>query len=311
MIPYGTWPPAEQLMTLQAASRRRPPRTDCYQLFLKSYTSTVHGCWWPRCVSRPDRCCRVLRWREAAIAGALAFEKHTVNTALLPAGRALTHLCVAPARRVTGVLAGALSAQQRQFHGSQSAGDAVDVVNAFSVCAAPAEPLMMMLNPLVVATQAWEAMHAATGLPWWASIPITTLALRGLLMPLTIKAKGATVNFALMQQASTSTAALTQQFQGDTPAGAASSSGGSSSSTGKAAAATKPSQLEQLKLAAHYYRYLRRQHRTPSLWWYNLNVFAQVGASPGRVCVWVCVYVCVHAYVCVVLCVCGWGREGS
>jgi hypothetical protein len=33
---------------------------------------------------------------------------------------------------------------------------------------------------------ALEAVHS-TGLPWWATIPLTSIALKGMLMPLSIK----------------------------------------------------------------------------------------------------------------------------
>jgi len=49
----------------------------------------------------------------------------------------------------------------------------------------------------------WEAGHSLTGLPWWASIPATTVAARGLLLPLSVKAKAASLNVVLLNSAFT------------------------------------------------------------------------------------------------------------
>jgi len=169
-------------------------------------------------------------------------------------------------------------------------------VEAGVVAAAPAEPIMAFLNPLVVSTQAWEAIHAATGLPWWASIPLTTVALRTLLLPFTIKAKAATVNFALIQQASNSASMLAQQMGHEAQGASAGASSSTSTSSkdgsaakgssraapapaGQAAPSVHGSPMQRLRLAAKYYRYLRRQHHTPSMWWYNSNVLLQVWGS--------------------------------
>ncbi len=125
--------------------------------------------------------------------------------------------------------------------------------------------MLALLNPVVLGTQAWELFHATTGLPWWASIPATTLALRALLLPLTLKAKAATVNFALMQQASANADVVLQQI------------GQQDKEDGAAAKQDRVSALRRMQLTRQYYRYLRKQHGTPSLWWYNINVFVQVG----------------------------------
>lgn len=52
-------------------------------------------------------------------------------------------------------------------------------------------------------TRVWEAGHSLTHLPWWASIPMTTLAVRAVLLPLSVKAKAASVNVVLLNAAFT------------------------------------------------------------------------------------------------------------
>ncbi|KAJ9525427.1 hypothetical protein QJQ45_003169 [Haematococcus lacustris] len=42
------------------------------------------------------------------------------------------------------------------------------------------DALTMMLSPSQLGAQLWESGHALTGLPWWASIPLTTLGARAL-----------------------------------------------------------------------------------------------------------------------------------
>jgi hypothetical protein len=142
----------------------------------------------------------------------------------------------------------------------------------------------------------WEVAHEATGLPWWASIPLTTLALRGLLLPLTLKARAATVNFALMQQASAAGRALRERMASEAVAAAApggsstgqaasssSSSSESSSSTSDTSTSTSTSSTATIdslptarQLSARYLDYMRKHHGVPSLWWYAGNAAAQV-----------------------------------
>lgn len=46
--------------------------------------------------------------------------------------------------------------------------------------------------------QVLEATHTLTGLPWWASITATCLAGRAVLLPLSLKARQASVNVQLL-----------------------------------------------------------------------------------------------------------------
>jgi membrane protein insertase Oxa1/YidC/SpoIIIJ len=122
-----------------------------------------------------------------------------------------------------------------------------------------------------LATQAWEAAHAASGLPWWLSIPVTAVALRAALLPLTLKAKGAAVNFALMRRAAeTAGAALRREEEEKEVQRRAKEEPTTTTTTAPPTTATR------FALARRYYALLRRQHGTPSMWWYNLNVLAQV-----------------------------------
>jgi hypothetical protein len=110
------------------------------------------------------------------------------------------------------------------------------------------------LNPATLATQLWEQSHTLTGLPWWLAIPTTALALRALLLPLTLKAKGAAVNFSLMSKASLESKKIYAGLSAEERAG------------------TSAKQIRR-----SLYGYLRRQHATPSTWWYAANVAVQVG----------------------------------
>ena len=159
---------------------------------------------------------------------------------------------------------------------------------AFEAGAALAQPLeagAQPLNPIVLATQVWEGFHSATGLPWWASIPITTLTLRTLMLPLTLKAKAAALNFVLLQQASAASAALHEQQQEAHARRAAAAaeeeqrvrnSGEASSSSSSSSPSSSPPSQSRRQLAREYYGYLRRQHGTPSTWWFGANAFVQL-----------------------------------
>jgi hypothetical protein len=109
------------------------------------------------------------------------------------------------------------------------------------------------LNPVTLATQLWEVSHTLTGLPWWLTIPCTALTLRAALLPLTVKAKGAAVNFLLMNQASVESRKIFAALSSEERAG------------------TSAAQIRR-----SMYGYLRRQHATPSTWWYAANVAVQV-----------------------------------
>lgn len=63
----------------------------------------------------------------------------------------------------------------------------------------PCDPITTHRPPSFV--QLWEAVHASTGLPWLVAIPVGTLAVRGLLLPLSLKAKAASANLLLLDHA--------------------------------------------------------------------------------------------------------------
>lgn len=62
-------------------------------------------------------------------------------------------------------------------------------------------PLALVLSPTQLGVQLWESAHAAAGLPWWLAIPVTTLAVRAALLPLSLRAYAASSNVALLHQA--------------------------------------------------------------------------------------------------------------
>lgn len=114
------------------------------------------------------------------------------------------------------------------------------------------------VNPVTLATQLWEYSHTLTGLPWWVTIPTTALALRTVLLPLTVKAKGAAVNFSLMSKASIESKKIYANLSPEEQK------------------ATSQKQIRQ-----SMYGYLRQQQQTPSTWWYAANVLVQVGKPPA------------------------------
>lgn len=148
-----------------------------------------------------------------------------------------------------------------------------------SFAAQPLEPLWQVLNPIVMGCSVWETMHSATGLPWWISIPLTTLTMRTLLLPLTLKAKSAGLNFVLAQQATQTATNLLDHWK---QAQAQAQQAGGGSSSGSSSAGFGLGGSEELKrpsrwrLSRMYYRYYRKQHGTTSLWWWSVNIFTQV-----------------------------------
>ncbi|KAI8473604.1 MAG: hypothetical protein J3K34DRAFT_518889 [Monoraphidium minutum] len=160
---------------------------------------------------------------------------------------------------------------RRGFHGSAAssaaagggpgAGDALlgAALSAFS----PAEPLGAAgLSPIMLGTSLWELAHSATGLPWWASIPLTTVALRAALLPLTVKARAATVNFALMGRASAASRVLWERMQQEQQQQQPGGGGGKA--------------MTRNELTKQYFMYMRQQHGTPSVWWYPANAALQI-----------------------------------
>jgi hypothetical protein len=160
----------------------------------------------------------------------------------------------------------------------QAFSSSVDCAGSFA--AQPLEPLSQLMNPVVLSSSVWELMHSATGLPWWASIPVTTLALRTVCLPFTLKAKSAALNFVLAQKASETASRLLQKMKQEELTHqqmqqlAAAADGQQQLLTA--------SSLQQLrkpswfKLSRMYYRYFRQHHKTTHLGWFVFNTAVQV-----------------------------------
>ncbi len=59
----------------------------------------------------------------------------------------------------------------------------------------------MVFSPAQLGAASLEVVHSSTGLPWWVSIPVTAVAARGLLLPLSLKARQASGNVLLLNKA--------------------------------------------------------------------------------------------------------------
>lgn len=171
-----------------------------------------------------------------------------------------------------------------------------------------------MLSPTQIGVQLWEGSHAASGLPWWAAIPATTLAVRAALLPLSLRAYAASANVALLHRSlamskvvaeAVTTASREQQQrheewqqqqQGQVEAGlaaggssnmATSSSGGcerdSRGGIGGSQLGLNQLGLSQLDLVWRVFKVLRDQIGAPSFSWYLANAAVQVRhAGKGR-----------------------------
>ncbi|GIL86695.1 hypothetical protein Vretifemale_14945 [Volvox reticuliferus] len=162
------------------------------------------------------------------------------------------------------------------------------------------DSLALVLSPTQLGVQVWESAHAASGLPWWAAIPVCTLAVRGALFPLSLRAYGASANIALLQRAfglsgavAEAVAAAKQQaveqgrgegeqragegaragWQGD---GEASAHQHDSSNSSRSGGSTGRWQLGRLDLVRRVFHHLRAQQGAPSFGWYVGNVMVQV-----------------------------------
>jgi membrane protein insertase Oxa1/YidC/SpoIIIJ len=115
----------------------------------------------------------------------------------------------------------------------------------------------MVLGPTQLSASLLEATHTATSLPWWASIPATTLAVRAALLPLSIKAKSASANLVLLDAAVAKSRAISQAVD-----------------------PVVAKQLGRMRLVHMVYTLLRQRHGTPpSLRWYWINAAVQVGGA--------------------------------
>lgn len=160
--------------------------------------------------------------------------------------------------------------------------------------ASPMEPaLSELLNPVLLSSGLWEWVHSATGLPWWASIPLTTLGLRAALLPLTLKAKSAALNWVLLQNSYGTATRLLEQMEAahrDGKGAHSAAGSGATSQVGEAQRApliagagrsneTPLKRPSKLKLVRMYYHYFRKQHKTTSMWWWLASTGVQVRPS--------------------------------
>jgi hypothetical protein len=175
---------------------------------------------------------------------------------------------------------------------STAADVATDAANAAAgsfAAAQPLEPLAQLLNPFVLGSSIWELGHSMTGLPWWASIPATTLAMRFALLPLTLKAKSAALNWVLLQNSFQTANNLLDQIkqQQQQQQGSATGAGSDKAQQALKSVAKQQQQQQQspveqlkrpskLKLVRSYYRYFRKQQKTTSMWWWLANAAVQV-----------------------------------
>jgi hypothetical protein len=164
------------------------------------------------------------------------------------------------------------------------AADAANAAASSFAAAQPLEPLAQLLNPFVLGSSIWELGHSMTGLPWWASIPATTLAMRFALLPLTLKAKSAALNWVLLQNSFQTANNLLDQIKQQQQQGSAAGAGSDKAQQAAKGLAQQQQQssIEQLKrpsklkLVRSYYRYFRKQQKTTSMWWWVTNAAVQV-----------------------------------
>ncbi|GAX79742.1 hypothetical protein CEUSTIGMA_g7183.t1 [Chlamydomonas eustigma] len=130
------------------------------------------------------------------------------------------------------------------------------------------EPLLMMFAPSQIGAQLLNQVHSATGLPWWASIPLATLAVRAALLPLSIRAKASSTNLILINEALAKARQIRDKIKSSSLP-----DGSSLSSTARDDKAVKD--IGMWSLARGTYLHLRTQHSVPSLRWYILNAITQ------------------------------------
>lgn len=138
------------------------------------------------------------------------------------------------------------------------------------MAAAPAENILMVLSPAQLGVQALEAVHNSTGLPWWLSIPLTTLALRGLLLPLSLRAKAGSSSLLMLDAAFEQSGAILRRIT-PPPTYAEGASGSA------VASPPPPPPLGRLQLVRFSHSYLRKKSGGPGMGWYVGNAALQVG----------------------------------
>lgn len=150
--------------------------------------------------------------------------------------------------------------------------------------ASSAEALMYVLSPAQLGTQALHSLHAASGLPWWASIPLTALAAKAVLLPLSLRAKASSANFPLFNTALSKARVIRSAIAADMTSPSAPSTsmptlaepGGdrTESQAGSTTSATAAPPMWTTARMTH--KYLREQQKVPGIGWYLWNAAAQV-----------------------------------
>lgn len=117
------------------------------------------------------------------------------------------------------------------------------------------ESLGMVLSPAQLGCALLNFTHAASGLPWWASIPLAAFGVRTLLLPLSLRAKAASANLILLNQSLEKAKLLRDALRSET-------------------AVTQG--VGMWSLARQTYKYEQKQQHIPALRWYMINAATQV-----------------------------------
>ncbi len=123
-----------------------------------------------------------------------------------------------------------------------------------------------------LAAQMLIATHTYLAAPWWLSIPIATLTLRVLLIPLSLRAKAASAGLLLFQEALTRASVLRRKLQEELV---------NASLKGKEESGSfslpKPShKVSMFHVTTQTYMFLKANHKIPSFFWYMANAGVQV-----------------------------------
>ncbi|KXZ57013.1 hypothetical protein GPECTOR_1g915 [Gonium pectorale] len=151
------------------------------------------------------------------------------------------------------------------------------------------DSLALVLSPTQLGAQLWEGAHSASGLPWWAAIPAATLAVRGALLPLSLKAYAASANVTLLHRAVTASRSVAEavaeadeQRRGererkeDAAEGDKAEAQSSSGRGGGNGSAVAVGALGRVDLVRRVAAHMRAQHSVPSFAWYLANAAVQV-----------------------------------
>jgi len=147
-----------------------------------------------------------------------------------------------------------ISLSHRHFHVSSST--MVGGVSSASenvLAATSFEQLMLFFSPSQLGVQLLETVHTSSGLPWWASIPLTAAVLKTALLPLSAKARASGANLALIQEAVDQSKLVTLEMSSD-----------------------EIKTIGRYNLVKKIFGYLKSQHQVPSFRWFFFNAAVQV-----------------------------------